>query len=593
MLDQEKLLAAALEFPPGDQRTAFVERSTEGRLELRVKLLRLLQINDDAGSFLELNARERDSTLVTADQVSAEAPGLEQLLAQLEPAGDGPGLGRLGHFRLVELLGEGGSAFVFRAVDEKLDREVAVKILRPGLVSTPRHRKKFADEARTIASLRAERIVSVYEVGEHHSLPFFVMEYLPNGSLQTHLSRNGPLNFADTVTIAKQVADGLAVAHARGLLHRDVKPSNVLVDRFPDRIKLSDFGLARSVMLEEEDRAIGTPQFSSPEQIRGEPVDQRTDLFGFGCLLYSLLVGQSPFAGSSRLRTIEMTLGMNVEPLSHFGLKVPDDFQRLLDRLLSKDPANRPASVEEVRSALDSFELSGSEPNANRRSWLLRAGALAAGGGLFFIWNRSQRSEPSGPVLPSSTPINLSLMNGGLDPFLHSFEDAVFVKSEPLSVPRGNHYWRPSQLGKTGTVTYRFQFDRPLQSCRIKAWAYFAYGMDPMAWTKTWVGSRENRLQTAVSLRYDRFEYWPKPGEAASLPLISTEDMVSFHGPNKWIDVSGIMKGAKTLFIRSELYSEYEVSTFAGVSLGPAAVQFLRTNEGYEQVYPLMIDPKG
>lgn len=589
MIDKERLLAAALEMPAGPERTAFVEQATANHPEVRGEIFRLLQVNDDAGSFLELSAWDRDSTLRSLDPPEEPVLGLEHVLGMLEPDGAEESLGRIGSFKVVELLGEGGSAFVFRAVDTRLNRNVALKLLKPGLMLTPRHRKKFLEEAQTIASLRADQVISIYEVGEYKTLPFFVMEYLPEGSLQTRLSQYGPLALDVSLKIAEQVLEGLKAAHAKGILHRDIKPSNVLIERFPDRVKLSDFGLARSVLLEEEDRAIGTPQFSSPEQIKGEPVNQKTDFFGFGCLLYSMLVGQSPFAGTSRVQTIQLTIEANPEPLNHFGLSVPESVQGLLNRLLAKSPATRPADVEEVLGVIRSCqqELSG-KPN-DRRRWLWTVGGGVAATGLLLLTTRGWRKLKPKQVLPANARSEMTLYDGNLNSFLHSQQNATLVTSEPLTLIRPIVYWRPSTPGEVATVSYQLEFSEPLRMCRFQCIGFCAFGFDEAASFKLWAGAEENSLKLAISAKQTRMEYWPRPGASISIPLFTIEDSMSFHGPRSWIDVSHLVQGKTTLFLKAEIFSSKEILTWAGVSLGPAGAQFLRSDTDRRDV-PLTVE---
>lgn len=578
MIDKERLLAAAIEIPAGPERTAFVERSTENQPELRVEIFRLLEIHDDAGSFLELSAWDRDSTLRSLEPPAEPVLGLEHLLGMLEQDASGESLGRLGPFKVVEVLGEGGSAFVFRAIDSRLNREVAIKLLKPGLMLTPRHQKKFFEEAQTLASLRADHVINIYEVGEYQNFPFFVMEYLPEGSLQTRLSKNGPLPQDVSLKIAEQVLEGLKAAHAKGILHRDIKPSNVLIERFPDRVKLSDFGLARSVLMEEEDRAIGTPQFSSPEQIKGEAVNQKTDLFGFGCLLYSMLVGQSPFAGTSRVQTIQLTIDSNPEPLSHFGLSVPTKLQELLNRLLAKSPTDRPADVEEVLACIRSIRGELAASPTNRRRWLWTVGGGLAASGLLYLSSRGWRTPKPRQVLPANAVSELKLSDGNLNAFLHSQQNATLVTSEPLTLIRPIVYWRPTTPGKLATVCYQLEFSEPLRTCRFQSVGYCAFGFDETATFKLLAGPTEDSLKLAISISQPRIEYWPLPGKSLSVPLFTIEDPLSYHGPRAWIDVSHLVQGRTTLFLKAEMYASKEIFTWAGVSLGPAGSQFLRSD---------------
>lgn len=579
MVERDEILATALTMPPGSVRTAYVETATAANPELRGELLKLLEVHDEAGSFLELAAWEQDCTLVSAEQPAGQSDALEQILAQLPRPDGGEGLAILAHFLLLELLGEGGSACVFRARDQRLQREVAVKVLKPALAANSRQRQRFLDESKMIAGLRAEHIVDVYEVGEHHSLTYFVMEYLPEGSLQSCLSKRGPLNLREALTVAGQVLDALQVAHSRGLLHRDIKPSNVLVDRFPDRVKLGDFGLARAVILEAEDRVIGTPQFSSPEQIRGEAVDERTDLFGFGCLIFSLLVGHSPFAGTSRLQTIQMTLELDPEPLSHFGVQVPVAFQQLLDSLLAKSRSDRPRDLQLVQQQLQQLLADTvAERRPDRRKWLWAAGAmaLAGGGGLFAFWRlRPQRPRP---VLPLSRAVNLKHDDGSLAPFLVEQQNATLVTMERLTLTRPIYYWRPTETGKEARVTYRFDFDQTLKSCRLKCSTYLATVYDPKAWSRVWVGANLDEMHAAISLQFHRAEFWPEPGVSRSIPVISTEDISAIYCPKRWIDVSQLLAGKRSLYLQAEFFASREVLTWSKASLGPAGAQFLRTN---------------
>lgn len=580
---RDEILATALTMPPGSVRTTFIEAATADDPNQRLELLKLLKVHDEAGSFLELAAWEQDSTVVSNVEGQEDATGATQILERLPQLQGTGALAVLKHFHLLELVGEGGSACVFRARDQRLQRDVAIKILKPALAANSQQRLRFLEESKMIAGLRAEHIVNVYEVGEDQALPYFVMEYLPEGSLQTCLSRRGPLNLTETLIIAKQVLDALEVAHARGLLHRDIKPSNVLVDRFPDRVKLGDFGLARTVLMAGNDHAIGTPQFSSPEQIRGDAVDERTDLFGFGCLLYSLMVGHSPFTGTSRLQTIQMTLELDPEPLSHFGVAVPPEFQQLLDSLLAKSRDDRPSDLQQIKEQLRRIASSRGATQPDRRKWLGAAGGLALAGGLGYLAIRGGDFSKTQPVLPASREIELNLYDGSLAPFLHTSKNVSLVSAEQLTLTKPMYYWRANETGKVGSVTYRFVFPRPVVFCRLFCQSYLALVFDQLAWAKVWVGTNEAERLPAISLQIERLEYWPEPGARSSLPLITLQDSDSIRAPLRWLNLSQLLRGKKTLFVHAELFGSKDIKTWAGKSLGPAGAQFLRTDPELQQ----------
>jgi len=207
-------------------------------------------------------------------------------------------LGRIGRYDVERLIGSGGMGVVFKAYDTELHRPVAVKLLAPYLASSGSARNRFAREARAAAAVVDDHVVPIHNMetgGEH---PFLVMKFIAGGSLQQRLDREGPLDVCEVLRIGIHTANGLAAAHAQGLIHRDIKPSNILLDEGVDRALLTDYGLARA----SDDASLtcsgfhpGTPHYMSPEQVRGESIDARSDLFGLGCVLYALCTGHPPF----------------------------------------------------------------------------------------------------------------------------------------------------------------------------------------------------------------------------------------------------------------------------------------------------------
>ncbi|MGL4551230.1 MAG: serine/threonine-protein kinase, partial [Gemmataceae bacterium] len=220
------------------------------------------------------------------------------------PRSDGE-IARLGDYRILGLLGEGGMAIVFEAEDDRLHRRVALKVLRPEKCGTEM-RERFLREARLLASLPHDHIVAVYEVGEAAGVPFMAMERLEGMTLEERLQQDQTLPLDESLSIAWQTAEGLQAAHEKDLVHRDVKPANIWLEKTREgrfrRVKLLDFGIARRTSdqkgLTVSGQIIGTPSYMAPEQALGLPVDRRADLYSLGCVLYRMLVGRPPFEGA-------------------------------------------------------------------------------------------------------------------------------------------------------------------------------------------------------------------------------------------------------------------------------------------------------
>ena len=273
-------------------------------------------------------------------------------------------IGRLGSYRILSVLGEGGMGTVFVAEDPQLHRRVAIKVLRVGL--DPTTRKRFLQEAQLAASLASERIVTIHHIGEDRGCPFMVMELLEGESLDARLRRLRQLPLADALRIAREAADGLSVAHAKGLIHRDIKPANVWLEEREGeggdfRVKLLDFGIARSLTsdshLTEDGMIVGTPSYMCPEQAHGAPLDARSDLFSLGCLLYAMLAGDSPFARASTVQAIRAVAEEEIGPIRHKLPQVPAPVGALIERLLNKQPKDRPPNARAVVEELRTLEL--------------------------------------------------------------------------------------------------------------------------------------------------------------------------------------------------------------------------------------------
>src|SRR5262249_54795659 len=262
----------------------------------------------------------------------------------LQPSTRPDSLGRIGHYEVLEVLGKGGFSIVLRAFDEALQRVVAVKVLAPQLAATSPARKRFLREARSSAQVRHENVVQVYAV-EEQPLPYLVMEFIPGETLQQRSDRIGPLEVPEVLRIGRQIAEGLAAAHATGLIHRDVKPANVLIERGPhEPVKLTDFGLARAAddaTLTQSGIRAGRRLSRAPEQAQGDRLDHRADLFSLGSVLYLMCTGRPPFRASTTLAVLKRVAEDEPRPIREVIPEVPEWLCDIVAKLHAKDPAAR------------------------------------------------------------------------------------------------------------------------------------------------------------------------------------------------------------------------------------------------------------
>lgn len=282
--------------------------------------------------------------------------------AFLRPPQSADELGRLGSYRVLGVLGSGGMGVVFEAEDPHLRRRVALKAMKPELYAGPLARQRFLREARAVAALEHDHIVTIYQVGEDAGVPYFAMQLLKGESLASRLQRVGKLPVDESLRLGREMAVGVAAAHACGLIHRDIKPGNIWLEagRGPTRAKLLDFGLARAdggdVSLTHSAAVLGTPSYMAPEQARNEPLDGRADLFSLGCVLYRAAVGAPAFQGSDPLSVLMSLAASTPTPPSKLAPEVPEGLSDLIMRLLSKDRNDRPASAEAVVDEIREIE---------------------------------------------------------------------------------------------------------------------------------------------------------------------------------------------------------------------------------------------
>jgi serine/threonine protein kinase len=277
-------------------------------------------------------------------------------LSFLKPSNKPDCLGTLDRYEVHEVLGWGGMGLVLKAYDPTLQRTIALKVLASLLTRSPQARTRFQREARSVAAVRSPHVVAIYEIQERAELPYLAMEYVPGRSLQQRMDSDGPFDLEEIVRIGLETAQGLAAAHAQGLVHRDVKPGNILLEEGTGRVKLTDFGLARAVEdtnLTHSCAIAGTPLYMAPEQVRGEPLDGRCDLFSLGSVLYALGSGRQAFQSDTAFGVLRRVMESVPEPIRDAAPEIPLWFCRIVEKLHAKNPADRFPSAGELADLLD------------------------------------------------------------------------------------------------------------------------------------------------------------------------------------------------------------------------------------------------
>ncbi|MCI0705512.1 MAG: serine/threonine protein kinase [Planctomycetia bacterium] len=312
---------------------------------------------NDSAYWRALAAAENEARSTTLFPTNGEAntppPEDEMKLDFLQPP-DNPGrLGKLGQFEVIRVVGRGGMGVVLHAYDPCLQRDVAVKVIDPKLANNEVARQRFCREARAAAAVTHENLVAVHQVDEDEGsgLPYLVMQLVTGESLEQRLKRAGKLSVVEVARLGMQAAAGLAAAHASGLIHRDIKPANILLESSTDRVKLTDFGLARAaedVKLTRTGFVAGSPLYMAPEQARGDEVDHRADLFSLGTVLYEAATGKAPFDGKTPLVVLRRVADETQTSLVTINPDIPQWLSDTVDRLLEKDPAQRYQSAAEV-----------------------------------------------------------------------------------------------------------------------------------------------------------------------------------------------------------------------------------------------------
>ncbi|HBJ35770.1 MAG TPA: hypothetical protein DDZ51_13695 [Planctomycetaceae bacterium] len=356
----------AIEIIDPEARSLFVKRECGDDAELAGRVTDLLAAASQMGDFLSIPILEKDSqeneivdseeSLMTtaefvreaSEESTAEQSNQQHTLKLLQPylqsSEEEQSLGRLSHYEVEKVIGQGGFGIVLAARDRKLQRPVAIKVLSPTLASTSPPRKRFLREARAAASIRHPNVVSVYAV-EEEPIPYLVMELIDGETVQDRIDHAGPLDVSDLMHFGRQLLAGLAAAHAVGIVHRDIKPSNILVEGAHSQVlKLTDFGLARTVddaKLTQTGFTAGTPMYMSPEQAQGKAIDARSDLFSVASVLYAMATGRPPFRAPSTIAVLKRVADDPPRPIAEIVPEVPQWIQSIIRILHSKQPEGR------------------------------------------------------------------------------------------------------------------------------------------------------------------------------------------------------------------------------------------------------------
>lgn len=361
---------------------------------------------------IQISAIEDDEEVgLSADSLSLDF---------LQPPSHPEMLGRLGRYEVERVIGRGGMGVVFRAYDSDLHRVVALKVLAKHLSTSAAARRRFAREAQAAAAILHPNVLPIYNVEAGAATPFLVMQYVSGKSLQARVEHAGPLDVADVLRIGKQTAEALAAAHDQGLIHRDVKPANILLEDETDRTILGDFGLARTsddASLTRSGIVTGTPHYMSPEQAKGEPVTVSSDLFSLGSVLYFMLAGYPPFRAESAMSVLHCVCNQPHRPVHEVNNDVPRELSQLIDRLLTKRAGARPASaaavatqIEQLLARLQQGQLRIGLPWWSDRRAQLTGGVLLLAG-LLVSWMTWGPTIPLSPTQSSTQGVTPGFAN--------------------------------------------------------------------------------------------------------------------------------------------------------------------------------------
>ena len=429
----DKLFHAALERRP-EERAAFLVEACDGDEALHQQVEQLLAAHEEAGSFIEKPAVEVEARSLANEQAdSLDASLVGQTI---------------GHYKVLEQLGAGGMGEVYLAQDTKLDRKVALKILPTDIAANQESMRRFIQEAKAAAALNHPHIAHIHEIGAVEGQDFIAMEYVEGQSLDARIKQR-PLQIPEIVRLGVDLADALDAAHSKGITHRDVKPSNIIITT-RGHAKLLDFGVAkirRSIEQEQSDEAttqlktaegivVGTVMYMSPEQALGQLVDHRSDIFSLGVVLYEMATGRLPFTGSTTTEIVDRIAHVQPEAIARLNYDVPLELERIIRKCLEKDKQRRYQSARELCIDLENLKRDstiGSLPSdkleplrkKNIQRWITVAATflivLLAVLAIYLLNHRSQPLEMASidsiavlPLVNASGDVNMEYLSDGI-----------------------------------------------------------------------------------------------------------------------------------------------------------------------------------
>lgn len=372
-MNERTIFLNALELPSPEARAEYLDATCAGDSGLRERVDKLLKAHEQEHGLVDVLAGSTDeqtSSMVPADQGAPNEPaGEREDLSFLGTCATPGCIGSLGSYEIIEVIGRGGMGVVLKARDPKLQRIVAIKVLAPEIAANKTAKKRFEREAQAAAAVSHDHIVTIHAVDEFNGLPFIVMECIVGRTLQEKIEETGPLELKEILRIGMQAALGLAAAHKQGLVHRDIKPANILLQNGIQRVKITDFGLARAtddVGMTHTGQIAGTPMYMSPEQAQGQKVDHLSDLFSLGSVLYTMCTGRPAFRAPNTVAVLRRVCDAEPRPILEVNSELPEWLVAIVNKLLSKKKEDRYQTAAEVAELLSDHLSRLQEPRTGQ-----------------------------------------------------------------------------------------------------------------------------------------------------------------------------------------------------------------------------------